>query len=218
MVKYNKIIQKYIDISIMNYKYITGKYIVFGENRTGKEYDFMDNLLFEGEYSNGEKNGKGKEYYKWNKKILFEGEYLKRKRNGKGKEYSDTGNLKFESEYLNGERNGKWKEYYDKDNLEFEGEYLNGKRNGFGKLYSYGNKLIYEGEYLNGKMNGKGKQYYDDGNLKCEGEFFNDLFLFGKIYGQNGNLMKHLDKNNGRIIRFFQPNNRFDCDYLNGKI
>ena len=61
LVKYNKIIQKYIDISIMNYKYFTGKYIIFGENRTGKENDFMDNLLFEGEYSNGEKNGKGKE-------------------------------------------------------------------------------------------------------------------------------------------------------------
>ena len=60
LVKYNKIIQKYIDISIMNYKYFTGKYIVFGENRTGKEYDFMDNLLFEGEYSNGEKMEKEK--------------------------------------------------------------------------------------------------------------------------------------------------------------
>ena len=60
LVKYNKIMQNYIDISIMNYKYYTGKYIIFGENRTGKEYDFVKNLLFESEYSNGEKKWKRK--------------------------------------------------------------------------------------------------------------------------------------------------------------
>ena len=32
-------------------------------------------LIFEGEYLNGLKNGKGKEY-DWNGKIKFEGEYL----------------------------------------------------------------------------------------------------------------------------------------------
>jgi len=42
---------------------------------------------------------------------MFEGEYLNGKRNGKGKEYYDNGNLKFDGEYLYGERNGKGKEY-----------------------------------------------------------------------------------------------------------
>ena len=40
-------------------------------------------MRFEGEYLNGEKNGKGKEYY--GDKLEFEGEYLNGKRNGKGK-------------------------------------------------------------------------------------------------------------------------------------
>ena len=35
--------------------------------------------------------------------LLFEGEYLNGKRNGKGKEYWN-GELEFEGEYLNGER------------------------------------------------------------------------------------------------------------------
>ena len=59
--------------------------------------------------------------------MIFEGEYLNRKRNGKGKEYK-YGKLEYEGEYLNGERNGKGKEYYKNGQLEFEGEYLNGKR------------------------------------------------------------------------------------------
>ena len=48
------------------------------------EYDeYNDELIFKGEYLNGERNGKGKEYYKG--KLIFEGEYLNGKKwNGKG--------------------------------------------------------------------------------------------------------------------------------------
>ena len=49
-----------------------------------KEYNENRRLIFEGEYLNGEKNGKCKEYNK-NGKIIFEGEYLNgMKWNGKG--------------------------------------------------------------------------------------------------------------------------------------
>jgi len=41
---------------------------------------FYSNLIFEGEYLNGERNGKGKEYHD-NGELFFEGEFL----NGKGK-------------------------------------------------------------------------------------------------------------------------------------
>ena len=43
--------------------------------------------------------------------IKFEGEYLNGKRNGKGKEYDCFGKLIFEVEYLNGKRNEKGKKY-----------------------------------------------------------------------------------------------------------
>ena len=103
LVKYNKNLQKNIDISIINYKFFTGKYIIYESNRIGKEYDgYDDTLIFEGEYLNGKRNGKGKEYYFG--KLEFEGEYLNGKRNGKGKEYYFSGELLFEGEYLNGER------------------------------------------------------------------------------------------------------------------
>ena len=111
-----------------------------------ENYMKMVNFFFEGEFLNGKRNGKGKEYY-FNKKLFFEGEYSNDKKwNGKG--YDENGNIIYE--LING--NGKVKEYYYNGDLEFEGEYINGKRNGKGKEYDWYNcKLIFESEYLNGK-------------------------------------------------------------------
>jgi len=67
-----------------------------------KEYDKKGNILFEGEYINGERNGKGKEYNDYNYKLIFEGEYINGLKNGKGKEYDRyNGKLRFEGEKEN---------------------------------------------------------------------------------------------------------------------
>ena len=104
------------------------------EIRNGKnsgkifEYDSDGNIKLEGQYINGEVNGKGKEYDKG--KLIFDGEYLNEKRwKGIKKEYDYDGNKIFEGEYLKGKRNGNGKEYDSYGKLKFEGEYLNGKRN-----------------------------------------------------------------------------------------
>ena len=87
IIKYNKSLQQINEINLINYQYFKRKYTVYESNRIGKEYNGTDdNLIFEGEYLNGEKNGKGKEYY-YNGKLKFEGEYLNGKRIRKGKEY-----------------------------------------------------------------------------------------------------------------------------------
>ena len=105
-----------------------------------------------GKFYMGKIINEGKEYYG---KLKYEGEYLNGERNGKCKEYNSNGKLIFEGEYLNGERwNGKVKECYNDGILEFEGEYLNGKRNGKGKEYDTYGKLEFEGEYLNGRRKG----------------------------------------------------------------
>ena len=143
MIIYNKNLQNIFGVNIEDYKKISGKYKIIDKNGFGKEYKLDTN------------------------RLIFEGEYLNRKRNGKGKEYYSNGKLKFEGEYLNGERNGKAKEYDYNGKLKFEGEYLNGKRNGKGKEYYLRGELKFEGEYLNGKRwNGKG--YNNDGDLQFE--------------------------------------------------
>ena len=50
-------------------------------------------MIFEGEYLNGKRNGKGKEYYR-NGESIFEGEYLNGKR-WNGKVYNKNGNIEF---------------------------------------------------------------------------------------------------------------------------
>ena len=91
------------------------------------EFNNRDNLFFEGQYINGFKNGKGKEYYTYKGQPLFEGNYLNGKKNGKGKEYDDEGNLIFEGEYKYNHRI-KGKEYYLNNKLRYEGEYIYDKK------------------------------------------------------------------------------------------
>ena len=62
LVRYNKYMQKNINISIINYKHFSGRYIIYESNGIGKEYNgYNDTLRFEGEYLNGKRYGKGKE-------------------------------------------------------------------------------------------------------------------------------------------------------------
>ena len=119
---------------------------LFGKKWNGKGYDPKGNKVYE------LKNGKGfvKEYEFG--QLIYEGEYLNGERNGKGKEYR-KGELTFEGEYLKSKRwNGKGKEYFVLDELIYEGEYLNGKKwNGKGKESVLGYP-VFNGVYSNGKL------------------------------------------------------------------
>ena len=66
-IRYNKNLQNKNDISLSNYKFFSGNYIIYETKTKGKEYyGCSDNLIFEGEYLNGQRNGKGKEYnWRW---------------------------------------------------------------------------------------------------------------------------------------------------------
>ena len=84
LIKYNKEFQNALNIDINNYKIFREISIILESDNKGKEYD------------------------NYNNKVIFEGEYKNLKRNGKGKEFGFDGNIKFEGEYLNGRRwNGK---------------------------------------------------------------------------------------------------------------
>ena len=64
IIKYNKNLQTQLGINIKYYKRISGKEIIHEGNGIVKEYILGVNakeLLFEGQYLNGKKNGKGKE-------------------------------------------------------------------------------------------------------------------------------------------------------------
>ena len=136
IIKYNKRYQSNFNLNIIDYRLISGRYIKYETETKAKECDDFNNLvLFEGEYLNGQRNGKGKELDGFNT-VKFEGEYKNGKRNGKGKEYNNSKNfVDFEGEYINGKRNGKGAEYYYLGQIYFDGEYLNGEK-WKGKKYS----------------------------------------------------------------------------------
>ena len=153
LVKYNKSMQKNLNINIINYKHFKGRYIIYGQNGIGKEYNGKnDRLIFEGEYKNGQRNGEGKEYATFG--LYFVGNYLNGKRHGKGVMINRSQKI-FEGEYLNGQRNGKGKEYHWNKNLRFEGEYLNDKEWN-GTRYSSDRSIDYQ---LNNSITGQGKEY-----------------------------------------------------------
>ena len=101
--KYNKSLQNKINLSINNYKEFTKRYIIYSSKESGKEYNENNELIYEGNFLNGKRNGIGKEYNDY-KKIKFEGEFKNGKRNGKGKEFYYDKEIKFEGEYKNGYR------------------------------------------------------------------------------------------------------------------
>ena len=76
LIKYNKNLQNKNNISLNNYKKLSGKYIINGENGKTKIYNIeTDKLIFEGSIIKGVKTGKGREYDCYGG-LIFMGEYL----------------------------------------------------------------------------------------------------------------------------------------------
>ena len=74
LILYNKILQKGLNIDIIDFKMFTGRYKITEENEKVKEYNsYNDNLIYEGEYLNGKRNGKGREYNFNGDTIIYEG-------------------------------------------------------------------------------------------------------------------------------------------------
>ena len=62
-----------MNINLINYKFFSGRYITYESNGKVREYyGIDDSLRQEGEYLNGKRNGKGKEY-DYEGKLKFEG-------------------------------------------------------------------------------------------------------------------------------------------------
>ena len=227
----NKLLQNKLEVNIEDYKKESGR-IVKIEKEKGILMEYISGtniLLYEGEFLNGKKNGKGKEYY-INGKLKFEGEYLKGKKvegigydiegnktlilqnDCKGKEYYNKGKIKFDGEYFNGKR---WKGIgYDyQGNKIFEMKYGKGKCKDF---YFNGN-LFFEGEYFNGKKNGKGKEFSKDNKLIFEGEYLNDLKIKGNGFDNEGYKFLIIDKDGQGIEYYDNGIIQFKGKYLDGK-
>ena len=216
IIRHNKSIQNQLDISLINYKVFSGRYIVSESKEKIKEYNsYNQKLIYEGEYLNGERSGSGNEYHN-NNKIKYSGEYLHGKRNGKGKEFFYNRKLLFEGEYLRGK---KWNGIgYNVDGT-ISYEIKNGNGN-ITEFIDNGSKK-FEGEYLNGQRNGQGKEYFTDYETKIrfEGEYFQGKRWIGKGYDRKGNIIYELKNGKGYIKEYHNYNNviSFEGEFYNGE-
>ena len=240
IVRYNKKLQKKLDINLIFYKNMTNKYIIYEKEGIGKEYNLEGELLFKGHYHNGERNGYGEEYIFSNiKNKKYKGEYKDGKRNGYGKENYNYHT--FEGEFKNWkywkgkykEEDYDWPEWTDEKRYYtiLEAEYKEGKiwnasgyiniqnGSGHGTIYDKNtNEKLFEGIYLNSEKNGKGCKYYGNGQLKFEGEYFHDKKWNGKGYDINGNIAYELKNGNGYVKKYYESGElKRKYEYLNGE-
>ena len=134
IVKYNISLKNILGLNLIDYIRFSGRYIKYEtkDKDKGKKYNsFTDEVVFEGEYKNGERNGKGKEYDKLGN-LIFEGEWKSGKR-------------------WNVKRCGKYDNVFKKELKEGKGVLYE---------YSECKQILYRGEYSNGERNGKGKEFY----------------------------------------------------------
>ena len=204
------------------------------KNGIGKEYDFDDNIVFEGEYQNGIRKN-GIEYYIFGTKK-YEGDYKDGKRwngflydrnmehkyeiksgNGYIKEFHENGCISFEGDINNGEKTGKGKIYDEWGHLIFEGHLDNGIKNGNGKDYDYSGELIFEGEFKEGEKI-KGNEYI----------YYNCEFIYKEEVGKKQNIQNVIIYEQNIMIKdciwIMENKNEsdkqsiFESEYKNGKI
>ena len=150
---------------------INSYYLNAKKNGKGKYYDSDGNLIFEGEYLNGNRSI-GKEYEKNGKnfKVINNKKELYNK-------YNENNTLKFENNNINGLIKGKGKEYYFNGIIKFEGEYLISKKLKEKDNDEYKNYLPilgdkFEGQFSYGKIEGRIIESY----------YYNILFHFQSIF------------------------------------
>lgn len=118
------------------------------------------NLLRTEEFLRGEEDGMLTEY-DINSQIITEGEYLEGEKEGEW--YYSLNDHSENGKYLYGERNGYWEFKHPNGKTAFEGVFEGGRPQGKHKYYNQSGVLIREEEYNYGVRDGKWRWYDDDG-------------------------------------------------------
>ena len=112
IIVHNNKLQKKLEVKINSFMIYSEKYLKNEDNKVIEYNSYNNKKIYEGKYTNGKRNGYG---YEYNEKgeMIFRGEYIDGNK-WKGTEYlydEDTGKLILEYEYLNGIIDGEGCEY-----------------------------------------------------------------------------------------------------------
>jgi len=180
----------------------------------GKTYTNDGILLFSGMFKKDEKNGYGSSYYADGNGLKYNGNFKNGNYNGKGTLYDFFGYHEV-GNFLNGERHGKIKEYND-DNGKIVSihTWKNGVNDGIGYLYFPNGKVLFKGYFKDKKREGKGVEYNEDGSIKRKGVWENNEFISKDKKEEN---MREVIKKENNIKKFLQEDNKKHLETIKPK-
>ena len=123
--------EKIIDIEVHeNNEYYIGQSLNGLKHGKGIIFDQFNNIIYEGEFKKGEKEGSGRYNYEIGEYYI--GDWLKGKKHGKGILYNKNNDIIYEGDYVNDKREGE-RQYIESDGEFYIGQFKNDKFNGQGK-------------------------------------------------------------------------------------
>ena len=170
-----------------------------------------DGYVYEGEFQNNERSGKGTMTWETGEGVayVYEGEFQNGKRSGKGimtwktdGEVAGTYESDFADDWINGYGTCTWP-----SGQAYEGEWKNGRFNGKGTL-TYADGSVYEGEFVDDKKNGEGTYTKADGTVVTENWV-------------NGSKVETLTLEDGTYtggVSDGKPNGQGTMEYTNGSV
>ena len=168
---------------------VIGSQDVEGYTGQGTLYDLKGNLLYQGEFAEGQFEGMGKLYSEAGG-LIYEGEFVKGLYEGTGALYYKNGVTSYEGEFIKGLYEGTGKLYHKNGEISYEGEFVKGLYEGAGVLFYKNGMTSYEGEFIKGLYEGKGISYYKTGVTSYEGEFLQGKRSgSGREFDENGVLL-----------------------------
>jgi hypothetical protein len=205
----------------------------------GKEEDFPY-FFYEGEFNKeGKINGKGTKII--NDKIIYKGEFTNGEYNGKGLLiknggsifgnwikgicsgkviYKKEGEFEYKGNFENNKKNGYGIETY-KDGSKYEGNFVNNKKSGKG-IYRFANGEMYEGNFENNLYNGEGKYLWGLDRRKYEGEFKNGIISGKGVFTYNDGAIYHgyfeNGEKNGEGFIEFPDGKKYYGNWLNNEL
>lgn len=151
----------------------------------GKLYQWSE-LVYEGEFQQGEYQGQGKTFYAGGK-LMYEGSFHHGTMHGQGKMYKEDGSLWYDASFENGSIQGAGTVYFPLGHR-LEVNFIDGNPDGEGTYYYGDGTVRFIGEYRNGFRNGSGIEFYPNGEISYDGEYINSLLVSGKLYYEDGTL------------------------------
>ncbi|BAK99813.1 hypothetical protein OBV_26150 [Oscillibacter valericigenes Sjm18-20] len=141
------------------------------------------NLVYEGDFADGEYSGDGSAYE--DGVLIYEGTFAGGVYEGTGTLY-DGGEVSYEGAFAGGEKSGLGTEY-ENGAKAYEGTFSGGVRSGEGIAYYPDGAVKYRGAFSDGACDGDGTEYREDGSVQYKGAFSQGCYEGdGTYYLENG--------------------------------